>query len=126
MEMSEIIKKLRTEYGWTQEELGKKLGLQKAIINKYENGSVENIKRTTIQKMAQLFHVSPAYLMGFTEEDMLMNIARKKAEQDELNGLMESYPLLKSMLLAGGKLMRTDPTYMEALVYTMQKMAGEK
>lgn len=44
MEMGERIKRLRLKRGMTQEELGKAVGLQRAAINKYEKGIVENIK----------------------------------------------------------------------------------
>ena len=69
MSMAERIKELRMAAGLTQEELGEKLGLQKSAIAKYENGRVENIKRSTIQAMAQLFGVKPSYILGFDEEE---------------------------------------------------------
>lgn len=69
MEMSERIKERRTFIGYTQEELGEKLGLQKSAIAKYENGRVENIKRSVIANMAKVLDCSPAYLMGWDEED---------------------------------------------------------
>lgn len=59
MNIGDVIKTLRTERGWTQEELGKRLGVQKSAVAKYENGAVENLKRTTMVEMARLFHVSP-------------------------------------------------------------------
>lgn len=68
MDMSDRIKERRTALGMTQEELGAKLGLQKSAIAKYENGRVENIKRTVILKMAALLECSPSYLMGFDAE----------------------------------------------------------
>ena len=46
--MAKRIKERRIKYGLTQEELAEKLGLKKSAIAKYENGRVENIKRTTI------------------------------------------------------------------------------
>lgn len=67
MKMGEIIRKLRIERGMTQEELGKVLGVQKSAIRKYESGAVENIKRSSIKKMADLFGVSPSYLLGYEE-----------------------------------------------------------
>ncbi|MBR3805100.1 MAG: helix-turn-helix transcriptional regulator [Clostridia bacterium] len=67
MKMGDIIKSLRIQKGMTQEELGKVIGVQKSAIRKYESGMVENIKRTSIKKMAQLFGVSPTYLMGMEE-----------------------------------------------------------
>lgn len=68
MNMSERIKERRNAVGLTQEELGEKLGLKKSAIAKYENGRVENIKRSTIQKMAVVLECSPSYLLGFEPE----------------------------------------------------------
>ncbi len=65
--MGEIIKRLRLENGMTQEELGKHIGVQKSAIRKYESGMVENIPRSSIQKMATLFNVRPSYLMGWED-----------------------------------------------------------
>lgn len=59
----EIIKFLREKNNLTQEELAQKLGLKKAAINKYETGRVQNIKKETIQKMSEVFNVSPSYIM---------------------------------------------------------------
>lgn len=49
------IKKCRLENNLTQEELAEKLGLKKSAVAKYENGRVENIKRSTIEEMARIF-----------------------------------------------------------------------
>ena len=97
--MAERIKRLRLRHEMTQEELGEKIGVKRAAINKYENGSVENMKRTTIEKMAVIFDVSPAYLMCFdnrstniqqiynklTEErqDKVYNYAERQLEEQE-------------------------------------------
>ena len=72
--MGEIIKRLRLEHGMTQEELGKHIGVQKSAIRKYESGMVENIPRSSIEKMAELFGVRPSYLMGWeSSQDMHIN-----------------------------------------------------
>lgn len=68
MNMSDRIKERRMAMGMTQEELGEKLGLQKSAIAKYENGRVENIKRTVIKQMADVLECSPSYLLGFDAE----------------------------------------------------------
>lgn len=69
MEMGAIIRQLRLKQGMTQEELGKILGVQKSAIRKYESGLVENIPRSSIQKMAELFGVKPSYLMGWEDSE---------------------------------------------------------
>lgn len=63
----ERIKKLRKEKGLTQQELGQMLGVQKSAIAKYENGRVPNLKRETISKLAEIFNVTPNYLLGIDE-----------------------------------------------------------
>lgn len=63
--MADRIKSRRIEMGFTQEELATKLGLQKSAIAKYENGRVENIKRSIISKMAEILECKPSYLMGW-------------------------------------------------------------
>ncbi|MBQ8616542.1 MAG: helix-turn-helix transcriptional regulator [Clostridia bacterium] len=73
MSMGDRIRYLRESRGMTQEELGAKIGVQKSAIRKYEKGEVENIKRSSIKIMADLFGVSPCYLMGWDEEDERIN-----------------------------------------------------
>lgn len=67
MTMADRIKERRLQMAYTQEELAKKLGLQKSAIAKYENGRVENIKRSVIAEMANVLECSPSYLMGWDE-----------------------------------------------------------
>ena len=75
MTMGEYIKELRTGhniYGrkWSQEELGAALNppVNRAAVNKWETGLVENIKRTHIQQLANMFGVTPSELMRFDEQ----------------------------------------------------------
>lgn len=72
--MAKRIKESRLQYKLTQEELAEKLGLQKSAIAKYENGRVENIKRTTIEEMAKIFNCAPSYLMGWDDQSEKFNI----------------------------------------------------
>ena len=59
------IKELRTLSGLSQEELGRRVGVQRAAINKYEKGTVTNIPIQTIEQMALIFDVSPTYIVGW-------------------------------------------------------------
>ena len=61
------IKELRTLAGMSQEELGRRVGVQRAAINKYEVGAVTNIPIATIEKIASVFDVSPTYIVGWNE-----------------------------------------------------------
>ena len=91
MKTSEIIKLLREKNDLTQEELAQKLGLKKAAINKYENGSVENIKKSIVQEMAKIFDVSPSYIMFGEVED-----ENKIKLEDREKSLLDDYRLLNT------------------------------
>lgn len=68
MNSGDIIKNRRIELGLTQEELGEKIGVQKSAIAKYENGTVENLKRSVIAKLAEVLQLSPLQIMGLEDE----------------------------------------------------------
>ena len=67
MKTADKIKHLRLQKGFTQEELGKIVGVQRAAINKYEKGTVVNIKRSTLQKLADALGVLPVDLLDDEE-----------------------------------------------------------
>ncbi len=69
MTMGQRIRFLRKEHNMSMEELGKHIGVGKSAILKYEKGEVENLPRSTIEKMAILFGVSPSHIMCFDEWD---------------------------------------------------------
>ena len=60
------IKELRLLAEMSQEELGRRVGVQRAAINKYEKGTVENIPIHTIEKIAQVCDVSQTYIVGWS------------------------------------------------------------
>lgn len=60
MKIGEYIKTLRLNKGLSQEELGRIVGVQRAAVQKWETGTVTNLKRATIQKLADFFEVEPS------------------------------------------------------------------
>ena len=68
--LGEKIKELRLLHDLSQEELGKRVGVQRAAINKYEKGTVTNVPISTIEAMAKIFDVSPTYLVGWDNISM--------------------------------------------------------
>lgn len=73
MTMGEYIKQLRKNHDLTQEELGQRLKppVNRAAINKWETGQVENIKRSYIEQMSKIFNVRPCELMCFDIEQQI-------------------------------------------------------
>lgn len=65
MTAGDRIRQLRKERKMTQEELGKVIGVQKAAIQKYEKGTVQNIKRASLIKLAEVLGTTPEYILGW-------------------------------------------------------------
>lgn len=64
-EMGKRIKQKREELGLTLEDLGRKLGVNKSTVSKWERGAVESIKRSHVDDLARVLHCAPEWLMGF-------------------------------------------------------------
>ena len=71
MKLGEKIKLLRHENNMTQDELASKLDITKQAVYKYENGIVTNIPSDKIERLAEIFNVSPVYLMGWDPQTHL-------------------------------------------------------
>jgi len=59
------IKEKRLLNNVTQEELGKKAGVSKVTIHKYETNVITNIPSDRIESIARALETTPAYLMGW-------------------------------------------------------------
>jgi transcriptional regulator with XRE-family HTH domain len=62
METGLIIRQLRKQKKWTQEELADKLGVTKQSISKYEDGKLP-VSMDKITLLAELFSVDPSYFI---------------------------------------------------------------
>jgi transcriptional regulator with XRE-family HTH domain len=61
MTIGENIRALRSQRGWTQEELAEKCGVTRQHINGIENGSQPSL--SLIAKLAKLFHVKQGEML---------------------------------------------------------------
>lgn len=61
----EIIKKLRTEYGYSQKDLAALLNVAQNTISNWENGTREPDNKTLI-KLSEIFNCTTDYLLGRT------------------------------------------------------------
>lgn len=69
MTIGERIRDRRIELGLSQIDLAERVGItSKSTICKIEKGG-DNLNNVTVAKYAKALHTTPAYLMGWTEED---------------------------------------------------------
>lgn len=101
MGLKENIKAKRIEKQMTLEELANKVGVSRQTIQRYESGTISNIPSDKIELMANALETTPAYLMGWSKSEALLNTFTgdgslqyvSKSEQ----AIIELYGLLNSI-----------------------------
>lgn len=84
------IKIKREELGLTQEDLAKRMGYKsKSTINKIELG-INDITQSTIIKFTEVLNTTPAYLMGWEEEQEYIDGAEEARLIKKYNKLSKS------------------------------------
>lgn len=63
------MKRKREECGVTLKEIAEEIGVKEATVQRYESGKgIKSIPYETIIKIAEILKCSPAYLMGWEDE----------------------------------------------------------
>ncbi|EDS20825.1 DNA-binding helix-turn-helix protein [Clostridium sp. SS2/1] len=97
MTVGERIQLLRKKTGMSQIDFATKINVSKQTLYKYENNLITNIPSDKIEAVADLCHVSPAYLMGWEEpEPQSSTILNKKDEKDIAKRLEQTLDQLES------------------------------
>ena len=87
MTKGERIKSLREKIGLSSSELALKIDVSKQNMYKYENDIITNIPSDKIELIAKCLNVSPAYIMGWDNNNTIEN----KPEEPELEENMIVY-----------------------------------
>ena len=103
-EMAQRIKELRKERGLTLEQVANIVGVGKSTVRKWETGMIANMKRDKIATLSKALGTTPAYLMGWIEEE------EQKKNDIQADIILE---------------MRTNPDFMSA-VETLYKLDKDK
>ena len=100
MNLGKRIRSLRIDNKMTQEELGRRLGVNRAAINKYEKGTVTNIPTDALLTMCAIFDVTPNYLLLGEMPDIQNSALREIRIMIGAEG-MECIALLAGMSSSG-------------------------
>lgn len=68
-EIGQKIHDLRTKKHMTLEELGRKVGVGKSTVRKWETGMIANMKNDKIALLSSALEINPLYLMGWTDDE---------------------------------------------------------
>lgn len=107
--MANKIRILRQERGLTLEQVAEVVGVGKSTVRKWETGMIANMRRDKIADLAKALGTTPAYLMGWEDQE----------EQDP----SPSEPVLTEGELALLELFRRVPEDRQQLVLQMIRAA---
>ena len=93
MTTGEKIRLLREQRGYSLEELGKRVGVGKSTVRKWETGLIENMGRDKIARLSDVFGVSPTYLINDDEEmpDTQTSAGHREEEYEEPENILRDY-----------------------------------
>lgn len=89
--IGKLIKDARIAKGLTQAELGGLVGVQKSAIAKYENGRVVNIKRSTLQGLAQALDLKGSDLIMESNPKEAASLSARVLIDSDLREVVELY-----------------------------------
>lgn len=89
MTIGERIKYLRKKNAMTQTDIAKKLNIATQTVFKYEKNIVTSIPMENIEKLAELFDVTPAYIMGWDTTDSNLKLYPPTVSEDYV-----TYPVI--------------------------------
>lgn len=80
----ERLKTRRLEIGKTLRDVAEDIGVRHQTIHRYENGAIEKIDTTTIEKLARAVQCSPAFLMGWQDEVSGFDVLEDKTNNQHI------------------------------------------
>ncbi len=86
--MAQRIRDLRQAKGLTLEQVADVVGVGKSTVRKWETGMIANMRRDKIADLAKALGTTPAYLMGWEEEDTKQEVSPSEPELTEGEQLM--------------------------------------
>lgn len=93
----ENLRRLRKSRNLTQQELGVKVGLSKAVISKYENG-MGYPSFDVLIRIAQYFGVTTDYLLGVLESKTIDVSGLTDSQVDSIHQLISEFRKANSLL----------------------------
>ena len=82
-DMARKIRELRRGRNLTLEQVAKVVGVGKSTVRKWETGMIANMKRDKIAALAKALGTTPAYLMGWKEEQKNLPTNEKDLTEGE-------------------------------------------
>lgn len=94
--IKENIRELRESRGWSQEELGEKIGKTRSAISQYESGSIVP-RMGVVEDLARVFGVNKSVIIGDTQAS---GIVLSSTERELIDCYRSMTPRFRAELLS--------------------------
>ncbi len=74
MQLSEILKKRRSELGYTLLEIANRMNVSEATVQRWESGNIKSLRYERIAKLADVLQIEPSALMGWEKKPSPVSI----------------------------------------------------
>lgn len=102
MEFNQLVKQRRLQLNLTMEELGKRVGVSKATIQRWESGEIKNVRRDKILKLSNALETTPSCLMGWQDiqnDTPRVSSKKQKYKDVELGNIIKLTRLNKKLTI---------------------------
>jgi len=105
MTIGNRIKNRRKELNLTVDEVAEKVNKNRATIYRYESDEIENLPITILEPLAEILNTTPAYLMGWeeNEDEKINTIAAHHDDEDWTEEELKEIDEFKKFVLSKRK-----------------------
>lgn len=75
MDIKNILKSKRLELGLTMKEVAKACDVSEATVSRWESGDIGDMKRSRIAALANILHLSPSVIVGYSDDEKIYQSA---------------------------------------------------
>ena len=93
IKMGQRIREQRKQWDYTLDEVSNLVKIPKSTLSKLENGKMQRIERSYIDRLANLFGCDAAYLMGY-EDSPTVDLVYSAPGKEEVKVTVDSKPII--------------------------------
>lgn len=124
MEFNDMIRARRQELHKTLEEVAAVIGVGKATVQRWESGSIKNLRKDKIDKLAEALEITPVQLLGWDKPIMTGRTQEEKEMDDYLNYL-KFRPEMRMLFSVSKNATKDDIMRAVAIIEALKKSGPE-